>query len=523
MIHIQLSYNKGQKWFSKDDISVKGYIITPDNVLLKEYELINYFSTIHSFDEFKHILNEANGLFSVVIKRDNLVWLAVDHGRIFPLFYYQNEKLFIITDNPTTLKSFDVPFLFDEKNAVFLQYSGLAPDNKTIIKNVYQLSAGECVCFDNNSLKTAYHTEFLTTDFFTCSRDKIKENLVVALEKTGNNLIKLLNGRPVSLFLSSGYDSRVILYLLKKNNYSNVSCFTYGMKNSPELTNAEKIAKILDYEWTFIDYENFSDYSFVNDSAFLEYVNYSANYANKFYFQEYIALQYLINVKRIPDDTVFISGQSGSIAGHLLTKEMGNKNFSFADYIIENIFSLVYPKRRELKIIKDYLSFFNNADEKYPGYLLYENWRFKETTAKFGLNSLRLFDYFGYGFAIPLWDKELYSFFVKVPFEHKYDKNLFKETLSDLFKEYDIYFSNKELYPSKKLVKKVKFRSKVKKNFPFLKRFVDMWKIDLLGLKFLSTEFTHDLKKNHNYRKMLSANGIYSAWYIQKIKETFFK
>ena len=518
-IKINLSYNKGYKWFHKNGISVKGYVFTKENELLEEDNLINYFSNLLSYTEFQDKLKEINGLFSVVIKKENTLWAAVDHGRSFPLFYYCQDDFIEITDNPDLLKEDEIPMILDEDNATVLSYSGFAPRNKTLLKKVFQIIAGESICFENSQLTKEYHALFLTTIFSDKTREELKEELKNILEKVGKRMVKALNNRTVAIPLSGGYDSRIIAYLLKKNNYQNVFCFTYGKKNTPELKNAEKTAKNLGYEWNFIDYEKYFDYSFVNDNAFKEYVDFAASYSNKFYLQEYLALQELIKRKMIPEDSVFISGHSGAIAGHLLKKEMMNDNFSFVNHAIEQVFSLVYPRKKDLNIIRKEIDFLNNYEKKYPSFLLYENWRFQETTCKLGLNSSKLWDCFYYKYMLPLWDKELFDFFVHVPFQHKYDKNLYTEALTELFKEYDIFFPEDELFPSEELLKKVSFRSKIKKCFPFIKKFVNIWKIDYTGTQFFSKGFVEELKQSNNYRKMLSINGIYSAWYIQEVKK----
>jgi len=518
--HIRLSYNKGYKWFTKNDIAVKGYLFTPSHQCLRGDELIGYFSGIQSFSEFQQKLQQANGLFAVVIQKSNTVWAAIDHGRMFPLFYYHQNGIFAITDNPKTLQDVEIPLTLEENNATFLRYSGFVPGKKTLLKNIFQLRAGEMLCYENETLKTAYHTAFLTDTFFTESRQELKEKLKTILEEAGQRLVKVLNGRPAVVPLSGGFDSRLLVWLLKKNNYPNVVCFTYGTKNTPERNNAQRTAENLGYEWHFVNYENYFNYSFRNDAVFNEYVHFAANYAHKFYTQEYFALNELLTLKKIPENAVFISGHSGAIAGHLLTKSMMDSNFQYVEQALEEVFSFVYPRKKELALIRKEIDFLNNYDKKYPSYLLYENWRFQETTTKVAISSSKLWELHGYEFLHPLWDKELYDFFLHVPLQHKYNKNLYMETLDELFEDYNIAFRKEELYPSEKLVKKVSFRAKIKKQFPFLKYFVNIWKNDIQGTQFFTQDFVNELKATHNYRKPLSVNGIYSAWYVLQAKKT---
>lgn len=134
-------------------------------------------------------------------------------------------------------------------------------------------------------------------------------------------------------------------------------------------------------------------------------------------------------------------------------------------------------------------------------------------------NSSKIWDFFGFQFLLPLWDKELYDFFLHMPFEHKSDKNLYKETLSELFAEFDINYQKEELYPSEILLKKVSFKSKLKKAFPFLKNFVNLEKSDTLNAQLYTSGFIEDLKKSGHYRKLMAFNGAFSCWYVLRVKQ----
>ncbi len=522
MIHIQLVYNKGYKWFERENVFVKGYIFTSGNQLLKGEALIDYFSDIDSFSDFQSKIKEANGLFSVVIKNGNSLWASVDHARIFPVFYYHKDDFFEITDNPGLLRE-HIPMILDENNAMVLCYSGFVPGDKTLLKDVCQLRAGESLCYENNNVTKEFHTQFLTNTFSAKSREELKEELKIVLDNVGKRMVKALGNRPVALPLSGGFDSRILACLLKKNNYPNVLCFTYGLNNNVEVSNARRTAENLGYEWHFTNYANYFDHSLTDDPVFKEYIHFSGTYSNKFYTQEYYATLDLQDLKKVSENTVFIPGHSGAIAGHLLKKKMMEPDFSFVDYALEETFSLVYPRKKDQKLIRKEIDFLNNHDKKYPSFLLYENWRFQETTAKLGLNAAKLWDFLGYEFMLPLWDKELYSFFVQVPLQHKYDKNLYIETLTELFKENNIYFSEKELFVSEKLVRKVSFRSRLKKRFPFLKKLKNIWKTDNVGTQYYTKGFVEELKNTDNKRKVLSVNGIYSAWYVEQVKKEILK
>ena len=519
MIHIHLTHNKGYKWFSKDnEIWVKGYLSSTDNQILNEEKLLDYFAEITSFDEFQKRISQANGLFSVVIRRNQSVWVSIDHTWAFPLFYYNKQDLFMITDNPKEFQRISIPLVLNEANAFSLTYSGFVIGNKTLLNDIFQLQPGESLCFENSILTAKSHTNYLTEILSDKNREELKAELKSLLEAVGKRMIQVLNNRPVAIPLSGGFDSRLIAYLLKKNNYPNVICYTFGMSHTIERNNAKRTAERLGYKFHFVDYEKYSNQPLSHDKIFKKYVNFSSNYCCTFAEQDYYAMQELTANSLIPKNTVFIPGHSGAVAGDLLSKKMMADDFPFLDYIMEHIFSYVYPRKKERKAIRENIDLSTDQQGKYPPYMIYEDWRFHETTPKFGYNASKIWDFFGYEYLLPLADKTLFDFFIHLPFVHKYDKNLYKETLSELFKEYDILFDNEELYPSEQLVKKVAFRSKLKKHFPFLKRFVNIEKNDHSGARYYSRSFVEELKAAGNYRKMLSSNGIFSEWYLLQVK-----
>ncbi|GHT76816.1 hypothetical protein AGMMS50262_16100 [Bacteroidia bacterium] len=516
---IFLTCNKGYKWFNKaNEIWAKGYVFSPDNQLFRGEDLLNYFAEATTFAEFQQRAGQANGLFSAIVRRGQSVWAAIDASRTFPLFYYHDNEKFLLTDTPDEMQKIGVPMELDGESEVLLRYSGFITGKKTLLKNLFQLIAGQSLCFENNTLTTEFHTEFLTDTFFTETREELKIRLEKILDHVGKRMIQVLNGRPAGISLSGGFDSRLIAYLLKRNNYPNVFCYTYGKNNNIEVNNARRTAENLGYPIYFIDYDTKTQQSLAHNPLFREYALYAGQYTMRFIEQDFSALQDLLQANKIPENSVFISGNSGAVAGHLLSPVMKSPDYPFVEQSIYSIFGFVYPRRKDIQLIRQNIQFLDVPHPRFPSYLVYENWRFQGTTAM-AFNSSKIWDFFGFEYLFPLWDKELFDFFVQVPFQHKYDKNLYKETLTELFQEYGIYFEDEELYPSNELVKKVAFRTKLKKQFPFLKQFINIWKNDILGSKEYAEGFLQDLKTAKVRIKPLSFNGISSAWYILQVKQ----
>jgi asparagine synthase (glutamine-hydrolysing) len=142
--------------------------------------------------------------------------------------------------------------------------------------------------------------------------------LIIKAESTfldaGKNVCSFLAGRTAVIPLSGGFDSRLIAVLMKKLNYENVICFTYGRKTN-EVEISQSVASKLGFKWYFVDYDAIDYIGFTKDEQFLTYAfEYSGAYS-MVYLQEYFAVKYLKENNLIPEDSVFLPGHSGDYLG----------------------------------------------------------------------------------------------------------------------------------------------------------------------------------------------------------------
>jgi asparagine synthase (glutamine-hydrolysing) len=103
-LQVNLNYNYGYRWYSNNNIKVKGYIFDEKNFLYEKENLLNYFENINTEEEFKNAISNANGIFSVIIQKDKKIMFSVDKTRTFPLLYIDNENDLIISDDSYFLR-----------------------------------------------------------------------------------------------------------------------------------------------------------------------------------------------------------------------------------------------------------------------------------------------------------------------------------------------------------------------------------------------------------------------------------
>ncbi|MDD6211421.1 MAG: asparagine synthase-related protein [Bacteroidales bacterium] len=526
MIKISLRSDRhyGYKWFSCEGIYVKGYLFTGDGTLYREENLLSYFKDVDSRESFLEKITKATGLFSVIVNREDEIYAAVDVVRTFPLFYYYHGEQFILTDAPSMLFSPERSFEFDDNAVLQFEALGYVLGKGTLLNGVYQIQAGECLSFGKNQVYTKFYVSHYPPLREVPDRNLLKEEFREMLSVLSKRLVRLLDGRPVALPLSGGYDSRLLLYMLKQENYKDVLCFTYGAKNSQERYNAEMTASVLGYRWIFIDYSEYLQEDVIASERFRDWIEFTSNYTSFFYFQEYLAAYYLKTRDLISGNTVFIPGHTADvIAGSHLMTEMENiktvKDLAF--YVFSrnaNLRSLNGRERKQLSrdIIKTITL---KESPREVNHVLYEIWEQRERQAKQIVNSSKIWDFFGYQYVLPFWDTEFTSFFACLPFSYKSDKNFYNEAIGELFSEEGILFHH-ELLPSNIMLwkQRIKFSLMKLPFFPFLLEKKKLWLFDSVYFREFSKNLLSDLSKTGKLKRVLLYNGVLSAWYIYYIK-----
>ena len=516
-LQINLNYNYGYRWYSNNNVKAKGYIFDKKNFLYEKENLLNYFININTEEEFRNAISNANGIFSVIIQKDKKIMFSVDKTRTFPLLYIDNENDLIISDDSYFLRENYKNDLDNVNSDEFLSI-GFVMGKETLLQNIFQVQAGEFLISDGNRLKKEFYFDYLTKKTFIKSFDELKSKFLDILRDSIQRIIKLANGRQIVLPLSGGYDSRIIASLLKQANYQNVTCFTYGKKSSSEVVTSQKVANELGFKWFFVEYnEQTVNQDFPQSNEFKEYYKFASNHVSVFGTQDYFAVKYLHDNKIINDNAIFVPGHSGDFLGgsHLDKAEIANR---------DNIIDVIYQKQNLLnkkifknkKVLKEKISSLieiENIKEDFF-YSIDENFNLKERQSKFIINSLRIYEYFGYQHAIPLWDSKLISFFRALPLEYKLNSNFYEKIIfEDIFDHMNInYRKNKKMNDKTK----DKIKNIIRKFLPnFLENIIMKYKFpDINRSSLRSIPLLKEINENTPFRLN---NLVAAKWYISKL------
>ncbi len=514
---IILEKNKGYKWCIKGNTHVKGYIFDEKNNLFKDRELAAYFEGVQDQDHLLEKIRHANGLFSVIIEHGNKIMAAVDRSRSFPLFYTLKNNDIIISDRvEPILEKLDSGKEDELASAVFLA-AGYVTGNRTLIENIFQVQAGEYIFFSSGKIIRDFYHNFIPEEITEAPEDKLADNFIKCMESICERTGKILKDKVAVVPLSGGYDSRLVVSVLKKTGINDVICFTYGRKSNYEVNLSKKVAEKLGYKWLYVEYNDDLIKGYLDSPLFREYFRYSANYSSMFFMQEYFALKFLHENKLVPENSVFMPGHSGDVlaGGHLWQDIKEKTNLRrLAGLIYDKNYVLNKPPGKLRKILIGEI-YKNISGSRFP-FAVFQNWELKERHAKFIVNSAGIYDYFGYEYFMPLWDLDFLDFFTTLPYRHRIFKNFYNDVLREqIFHTLELNFDS-DILPSRGLIRMQLYKNEVKKYIPEIIKKPFYHHPDRFYYKEITAYMIDDLKKR-KYKvntRVQYANAYIVEWYL---------
>lgn len=439
-MEVQIFFNDSNYQYdgNGDVCLVKGECFV-NNVLHEEESLCK---EILNNEQIRDLL-PLSGNFSYVKIKDKTVSLVVDHIRSFPLFYsIANNNLFV-SDSAAWIKNKLKSCSLDEIAVLEMKLSGFVLGGNTLYKEIKQVQAGEEVSFNlqQTKLEPQQHRffEYFPSHYKENSLDQYADEHQKILSEVFYKITNKHKGKKLVVPLSGGLDSRLIVSELKKQGYSDVICFSYGKPDNKESQVSKRIADQLGYKWIFVEYTRSLWREAYNSESFQEYLYSASNYCSLPHIQDWLCIWKLKQENRIPDDSIILPGHTGDFlaTGHIPEKLEDYSNLDvFLDEMIEkhfrvNKFSRLNKQQRKRieKRILDVIPSERRTASTPINKELFQYFDWQERQAKFIVNSIRVYDYFGYKWEIPLWDIELIKFWKNIPFPIKKRKFLYKHCL----------------------------------------------------------------------------------------------
>lgn len=524
-----LKGNASYQWFSLETFSFIGYFFDENLTLYQGKDALDYLIYQYQNHALEEILKKIDGIFSIIISLEDKTIIISDIINYFPVFYSSYNDKNIISDDWQSIVDERGQFDLNLHAISEYQTAGFVLLDETLEKNIYKTNANQFLTLSNNNSEIHQYQSFITDSFSEDSYENLAKNAEQKLLQAGEKLITFLDQRTAIVPLSGGYDSRLIVSILKKLGYSKVICFTYG-KDNPEVPISKKVAETLGYDWHFIDFKTLDIASIQNTDHYKEYLDKAANGFSMPYLMEYFAVHQLLKENLIPENSVFLPGHSGDFLGgsYVLKTVKNNIPFQKLPSLIESKYFIFTKKSKAQQTqirsrIKDSLQ--NIGSHRHQDYdMTVEQWDLQEKLSKFIFHSSQVFNHFGFQHYFPLWDKLLIDFYRKVPFPYRENKKLYDDVAERFFFiPQNISFRNEELTVSAWTRKIQNIKDAVRYYFPWkvvLKKInnADWPHYQALTKTMLSEVENQDSKKFINFK---GYNAVICNWYIKNLQKKY--
>lgn len=464
-----------REWSRKGETSLSGNVILEDQSLSLEQIDRRFLSTI-TLDDIAETMRNFNGHYALIHNEDKGTFAAVDRVRSIPLFYGFAEKDVYISDDANWIYEKIPSKKVDDLSKNEFLFTGYVTDNKTLIPSIFQIRPGEIVNIFLNqhgqwSIECRLYQPYSPRAMLKKTTGEIMVCLDQILVNVFSRMIRIADGRSIVIPLSGGYDSRLIALMLKRLEYPNIITFSYGCKDSKEASISKSLAKALEWRWEFIEYTNEKWYSWYRSDDWFKYSIMAGGLSSTPHIQDWPALKMLKERGLIPEDSIIVPGHTvASPSEHVHYDEeffvnhiqmpgydyLPIENFHKGGVHIEQIIDDILLDHYNLNGIPIEDSFLLRSMKKNIALSLgevssyeddvsaYESWDLKERQSKFIVNSIRVYDYWGYSWWIPLLDKEFMDFWSRVPIELRLQKRLIKTYVDQLSNS---ILTNIDFYP----------------------------------------------------------------------------
>jgi hypothetical protein len=321
-------------------------------------------------NDYPNGIDNLNGHFCGVLIKDNSIHLFTDILGLREVHILESkEGWYFSTRLDWLLKIQNCEINFHEFSSRWLLMNQIS--HNSIIKNIDRLICGAQAVIKNDEIKIKKNNWLpKTSGKFTVEDYKEKLKSFVLLGKE-NNL-------RISLNLSGGLDSRVILSFLLNSDYEKWNCNTFITDAAADTEIAKKIAS--DFNISFTQYENDS----VNKNV-EEIINELFEYIGATYITESaFSAQILSNYANMPQDELIIDGGFGEIwrREFLLRlfyyggKDIEGKNFQKVSQYLENSRANIFSDDINKIMNEGIINQLEDINEKLPNVkeIGLENW-----------------------------------------------------------------------------------------------------------------------------------------------------
>lgn len=384
---------------------------------------------------FRRAIAECDGCFCLILDRGEHVYAAVDRVRSHPLFYAESGNDLLLGPDAAELRSsLGCREPYPDAVAEFL-LTGYTTRDTTLFAGLKQLEAGQFLVWSKTTATLEIADYYLYRHLFEPLESPLEE-MDAMHERVIGRLIESAGGRTLAIPLSGGYDSRLIAFMLKRLGYENVVCFTYGSPHQGEAEASRKVARFLNYPWFMLHHTRRMWFEAYRSPAMKDYFRFAGQSSSSPHIQDWLAVKLLKERGLVPPDAIFVPGHSGGCPqGANLPNLFGDRDELVARDLLDSIFSkhyalwqtsAAYREERFEPMLSGYLGIPPVLQPEFAA-SLFDEWDWRQRQAKFIVNSVRVYEFFGFEWRIPLWDMDFMEFWRRVPLCQRLERSLYRQ------------------------------------------------------------------------------------------------
>lgn len=426
-------HRQSADWSVSNNTCVRGKILIRNEVQTPG-SIGRIFAQNRTLPDLCKALKDLNGHYAIVHIEDADVYMVVDRNRGLPLFYGHDEEGLFLSDDPFWIQDQLGDYSIDERSKREFLLTGYVSNDRTLVASVKQVRSGEVVHFIMGGAKgigveRGQHQQYLPKDYFDNDMEAGLRELDTVLHHAFQRLMDHAQGRTIVVPMSGGYDSRLTVMMLKKLGYDKVVAFSYGRSNNKESEISRSVANALGVRWEFVEYTNEKWHEWFNSEACNDFARLGSGLASSPYVQDFPAVMKLREQRLIPDDSIFVPGHTVSICNPDLKDDLRRMELAVDDVIVNHYNITGRPiddpvlLNEMRKNVAEYLGDLSQYPDRNSAE---ECWDFNNRQSKFTNNNVRVYEYWGYDWWLPLVDKEFMDFWVRVPYELRLSRPLYK-------------------------------------------------------------------------------------------------
>ncbi|POH74584.1 hypothetical protein [Arthrobacter glacialis] len=368
-------------------------------------------------DSLTEGLRTVAGHFAAVVVGPERILLIEDPIRSFPIFYTVAGNVARVSDGVSALAGSGSDYVADYDSRIEFRHGAYVAGSNTVHADVRQVQAGELVTISaTGDISQNFYRQIQYSALRLEEAAAVDAHFTAALDASMSRLLAHAKGRQLVVPLSGGLDSRLLSVYLKDAGYTNVVNFTYGTGKTREVLISEQVAAALDQKWLFCRYDEATIRDAWDTPETADFIEFTHAGASLPHIQDWYAVRWLKEEGMIDDDAIFLPGHTivGNMHDDAILEAESTSRDDIKELILKHHYTLqpdngaAHRNVRLTRTIDAFLDQIGYDGSAVSRLTALEYWNVRERQTKYINNSVRNYEFFGYDWALPMLDREVY-------------------------------------------------------------------------------------------------------------------